>query len=234
MKISEINTIIPGVFYKAFTSGLRAEECWKHGYDIIYTNESEYLFLTCNTATSRKTVNAVDFLFTEKVPFGNYLKNCTGILKTKEYGREYLYATCNYESGKLSQRLDITDCKPGMLELDKTTGLIFCDSKITLASGSSSGGYHRVSRYLPIGSYLLTCKDIKFFPCLGEGRLEASCAHIDIELEYIDSFLEITNHNCQIGDIVNVNGFLACDQNHANVKPFEKEHELNCIVRDEL
>ena len=102
--------------------------------------------------------------------------------------------------------------------------MVCTDRAVSLKAISSLGGEHNVSEWIPRGNYLLTCKDIKFFPCLGEnkqGRLEAQCA-LDSrgERRYVQSFLEDGDSVCRLanmGYISNINSKLVCDPEQKNL-----------------
>ena len=131
------------------------------------------------------TINAADFLYSELVPFGPYLQYCTGIMAIIEEGRKYLYTSCSIGEGitfkVVSSRYDITDCSPGTIDVTASTGYLNCNGSTDFGSGNNL-----ISQYIPRGNYLLTCTNMKFYPCRDGGRLEASCAYFNAVFKQID------------------------------------------------
>ena len=302
--------------------------CWSQGYDLAKGNCTDLL---CDTTTQRMPDEVSRFLYSAPMPYGSYLRKCTGIIRTLENNRYYLYAAC-LQAGWLSNssdihytknRLDITDCQNN-IDSD-TAGVLSCtDAPVQLKqilSGSylsmcnlsdtnydpDSGfnhidsicGYfpkpvtldeaglctgsrkdiaftsdsiyprqresplpeadncsengtsptfyrspprlsvskapvcmedptkevrlHIASRYIPAGSYLLTCRKMAFYPCMGpdrQGVLSAQC--LNPQGKFQEAQLAYGDSECRMskpGYVSNISGQLHCDPD----SPFDNE-----------
>ena len=247
-RLSDVDTVSKHTVYSAAGSGLTAYDCWVRGFDIIYGTGSNNPYLSCNRRLPRVRVNAADFLYSELVPYGEFLSGCTGLLVTKEESNTYLYATCDStENGETPQRLNITDCPPGSVALNHTSGLLSCSGSTSYQSTSQTGETHPVSRFIPRGNYLLSCKNIKFFPCLGTnamGRLEADCGYFTevgrppgtrTAYRYKSTFLDNGSSVCRMdmkGFVSNINGELTCDPEQPEFNRQKIEPEFRCRQRE--
>ena len=276
--------------------------CWSQGYDLTKGSDTE---LSCDTTKQRVPEDASRFLYSAPLPYGSYLDKCTGLLKTVENNREYLYASCliaGWGRGPSDKyykknRLDVTDCqneiisdKAGILKCSNSpvrlrqllsgsylascnlSGTLYdpmhsrmvlktncgflcgpaCDDNITnyslydaedcIGSGKDlrfiidnvapypkpSGNdlicvddstrevrVHTASSYVPAGNYLLTCRQIAFYPCMGpnrQGVLTAQCLDergIFQETQLVDGDSECRMSN--MGYVSNIYGHLRCD-----------------------
>ena len=305
------------------------ESCWSQGYDLAKGRCTD---LSCDTTTQRTPDEVSRFLYSAPMPYGSYLAKCTGIIRTLENNRYFLYATClkaghgpnPRDNFYQKNKLDITDCQNdinsdelGALSCtdspvrpkqilsgsflsscnlsdtyyypdhdlryiesvrrfdQKSLSLLFANSCIgsgkditfsfnspsplpeetSLSEGvscpdddTSSTRYkppsskytargslickedstkevrpHTASRYIPAGNYLLTCKKIAFYPCMGpdrQGVLSAQCRNAqgiyqETQLAYGDSECRMSKP----GYVSNINGQLHCDPD----SPFDNE-----------
>ena len=201
-----------------------AKACADAGNDITVDDRWH---LICDTNNSRTPINAADFLYQLLVPYGSYLNYCLGSLVTRENDRKILYTSCSdlqtperLITGPIPVRpnlrpktLDITDCSD--MDIAYNNRSLRCEGEKNLPEG--------VAPYLPPGNYLLTCGDIKFMPCEGNGgRLTAKClnsgqhACIDSGQHSLVSATMNSGSDdlCQVGRlgyISNIDGNLRCD-----------------------
>ena len=127
----------------AFTSTVSLD-CWQAGNDIYFNGEE----LGCNTSTTRDVENAARFLYSTLIPYGSYLENCIGLLKTLENFNDkthyYLYASCRTVINQIKvvfrpQKIDITDCPAG--HLINRDGNLICATAATPQRKVVSGSY---------------------------------------------------------------------------------------------
>ena len=263
-----------------------AESCWSQGYDLT---EGYYLFhLVCNTAIKKTPELASRFFYSVLPSYGSFLHTCTGMLRTRENNRKYLYASCisgnkffaRLKDFVFTQKINITDCQNDIVN---DQGILKCsDNEVKprhILTGSylescnasdsiydedagtlktlcrNNDGYfpfeptlenvgscmgvgndivlkdgklecesapnkkvteHIASKFLPAGNYLATCRNMSFFPCMGEsghGVLVAECA--DLSGHFIETRLEDRGGTCSMsgmGYVSNINGQLTCDE----------------------
>lgn len=274
-------------------------QCAQEGYDLRKGSTTD---LACDTSVIRPYENAARFLYSALVPYGSYIHSCTGILRTRENDRFYLYASCRPENATdrgnnlrdtfSPNRLDITDCTGnieninGVLKCtdspvvprrilsgsyledcnlsasyydpdtqilyavfpdDVSIGIGFTEIdpyySITLENAGECIGagkdiakidlilvcqhniYKEVKEYtastvIPAGNYLLTCKNMIYYPCLGvdgQGLLAAGCASVQNGMMpnlFLEAHLSDADDKCRManmGYVSNVNGELVCD-----------------------
>ena len=116
-------------------------DCWQAGYD-FYLDSKKHL--GCNTSQARGMENAARFLYSLLIPYGSYLPGCTGLLKTHEGSRYYLYASCrpsgvNKNTVLNTQKIDITDCPAG--HLVNQLGNLVCKTSASPRRQIVSGSY---------------------------------------------------------------------------------------------
>ena len=305
------------------------ESCWSQGYDLT---KGSFTDLLCDTTEQRVPEEVSRFLYSAPMPYGSYLTNCTGIIRTLENNRYFLYAAClkaGYGSSPSDSyyrknKLDITNCQSD-INSDESGVLSCTDSPVrpkqivsgsylslcnlsdtyydpdhifdqitsvcgfnqTLLQFSNAGSciglgkdiafifdspdptqeepsfpeaddcsengttrykprplgfrisfrngpickedptkearLHFASRYIPSGGYLLTCRKIAFYPCMGpdrQGVLSAQC--LNAQGKFQETQLAYADSECRMskpGYVSNINGQLHCEPN----SPFDNE-----------
>ena len=178
-------------------------DCWQSGYDISIDRRHRF---SCDTTVQRDVVNAASFLYSALIPYGSYLENCTGILRTRESinnrMRSYLYASCDLglfstilpsSTGKdfaMVQKIDITDCPAGHIASHE--GELSCTSeegpRRTIVSGS----------YLNSG-----CDLVETYYDVNDDRIHTQCDGSPVSISGVTEAIDLSM------DVIYQNGHLA-------------------------
>lgn len=165
-------------------------DCWLSGYDVKKVNLH---MLACDLSQKKDPVNIADFLYSSLVPYGNYVDNCIGTLRSRENNSSFLYSSCFTPESRFRLRmnkLDITDCTNR--SLSNNNGYLEClDAPVD-------------SRKVLSGSYLDSCMITRTYYYEESQKLETYCSGKTLSLQ-------VTNECLGEGkDIIYDNGVVLC------------------------